>query len=412
MCSLRMILALVTGIALGCVGAYMIAPVHVDEPTIRPAREPQPAHVQRVADYSPEDREFLDSHIRAALEGHASQRDPQIISLLMNAYIFDHFTRKPYASGSSGVDLLRKGEAVCGGMVITLAEMLHAQKINCRLAYLVGGDVAHSMLEVQLPNDQNLLLDPYHGVAYLDQREDMRPMSLIQVRLAVADGRTDIAMVYNGNRTGNDVLSWYVPHGQQDRPMSDYELASFIRAHGAGLAHGGYVHRVVIELEPGTIHGSIGWTPGGEWPRPWTQIAVLQDENDQYISWAHQLGDNLSMGYRIRHTYRMHDLVPGQKYDLEVHFASAYTNPTISKTAVLNIHRAGDRKSGAHYDLGIVSPNLDAFEPHIIRHTFTARSEEETLLAELSGIGTICAISLQVSEPTDSPLHAGAASVQ
>lgn len=390
-----LVAAVLASVVTGGVTGYIIRSVSNSEPTIRP-RSPVTAHERRVAGYSAEDREVLDSHIRTALDGLEDSGDPLVIALALNAYTFDHFKRVSFATGISGVDLLERGEAVCGGMAITIAEMLHASGITNRLAYLVGGGVAHSMVEARLTGDERVLLDPYHGLAYLDSTVTRGPLSLEQVTSAVAAGRKDIVAVYDGHRTDGNIFAAYVPLGHQVRDMADYSLLSFEQAHGAGVSHAGYVHRVVLDLEPGMTLGSTEWKPDSKWPRPWTELSTLTGQDGEYISWAYQLGDNLSMGYRVRHTYRLSSLVAGNDYELAIHFAAAYAIPEISETPLLNIHRVDDRASGAHIDLGIVSPDLKVFDPHIARFTFTARHDVELFLAELSGIGTISAIGLQL----------------
>ena len=392
----RVLVAVVfVSVITGGVTGYMIRSVTNSEPTIR-LRSPIAAHERRVAGYSAEDRKVLDSHIRTALDGLEDSGDPLVIALALNAYTFDHFKRVSFATGISGVDLLERGEAVCGGMAITIAEMLHASDITNRLTYLVGGGVAHSMVEARLTGDERVLLDPYHGIAYLDSKVKHRPLSLEQVMSAVAAGRRDIVAVYDGHRADGNIFAAYVPLGNQVREMTDYSLLSFEQAHGAGVSHAGYVHRVVLDLEPGMTLGSTEWKPDSKWPRPWTELSTLKGQDGEYISWAYQLGDNLSMGYRVRHTYRLSSLVAGNDYELAIHFAAAYAIPEISETPLLNIHRVDDRANGSHIDIGIVSPDLKAFEPHVVLFTFTARHDVELFLAELSGIGTISAIGLQL----------------
>lgn len=341
----------------------------------------------RYSTYDSSEKSILSRHVAQAKIGLPPEPSEYEIAAAFNAYIYRNLKRADGASGKGTVDILTQGEAVCGGMVVTLAEMLYSVGIKSRFAFLVGGNAAHSMLEVSFNNNESGLFDPYHGIAYYDQ-ERHHPVSITQVESYIDEKimqpvlfvRKKAQPVFN---TREYLAANYSTHDTENRV--DYNFSQiFKRAHAAGIANTGLYTTINIMLEPKQFVGVRSWNRS-KGARPWTRIAQWKLANGEYLSWAYIMGQT-SLGYVVEHVYTLKGLKVGKKYSLILIVANAYKNDQ-------------GRTSGPAITLQPVAPFADAtfevlenrgfsddtYSPQIVRHTFTATKTEMVVIGQGTG---------------------------
>ncbi len=319
----------------------------------------------------------------------------------INAYLFQYLVRKERSGDTRAVDILRGRGAVCGGMVLTMAEMLYAAGYKSKYAYLVGGKAAHSMLEVAYPNGMKHLFDPYHGVLYFHPGTQ-RPVSLQGIETYIQSKKSPAMYAQRGNFLSPTVVQpiaslakgyTSTPH----RLLGGYSFPGiFTQARASGVANSGVATTIDIGLTPGQTIGATTWVPTPREPNPWTRLSLWRDTPTTYLSWAYVLG-NSSLGYKVQHELKMTRLRSGTNYTLEYFVVNAY--PGNTDTTELSMRLEG--KNGNSTTLLETSVSKKGYgrdgnvTPQVITFSFTATGNQMNF--RLSGTGDFVMMGIRLN---------------
>jgi hypothetical protein len=351
--------------------------------------------------YTDAQRQVILDHVAAALRnlpGGASEFEKVAA---INDYLYQYFHRQN-SNGAGGADYLTNGESICGGTVVSMAEMLYSQKIKSKYAYVYGGLVAHSMLEVFFSDGTRGLFDPYNGYLFYN-KELARPISITDILTGInLNEVTFYSSQPKQEITGeivplSDVFLSYLDHDTLDRDFDPVEL--FARMDGAGVANEGYKDYLEVALNPGEHIGEPAWTPESEAPNPWNTLAVWRKNNGDYLSWAYLLGQT-AHGYDVKHIYHLEGLTPGQRYTLRHYLVRGYLSVNDTNDGpVITIQPISPFQPGQFSGLEAFNiPLDDRFTPRVHDFTFEAQAAQADFIYDVSGIIIVAAIEL-ISEP-------------
>src|SRR3546814_691421 len=239
---------------------------------------------RRFESYSAAQTAVIETHVQRALSGLSDDASEFDKAAAMNAYIYATVERKAFAGTGSRAQVLADRAGVCGGMVVSLAEMLHSVGIKSRLAYTIGGKAAHSMLEVYFSDGAQGLFDPYHGIAYYDA-ETKRPVSILSISEYISQGKAPVSYVQRAATPMRSFAETYAATDEAGR--TDYAYPDiFTHAEQRGIANSGFVNTIHIELRPGDLIGIRDWAASSDTPYPWTHLSLWQSKPGYYLSWA------------------------------------------------------------------------------------------------------------------------------
>ncbi|WP_161539353.1 transglutaminase-like domain-containing protein [Hyphobacterium indicum] len=341
----------------------------------------------------------VSSHVEKALAGLKSSASLYDRAAALNAYVHLTIERISGSTANNASEVLQSGAAVCGGMAMTLREMLRKIGLHAEYAYTYGGAVAHSMVEVSFTEDVHGLFDPYHGVAYYSHEEG-RPLSIFDLeQKAPVDPEPIFYVRRSANR--NEPLSRanvYSDHDEDGRSDFNYP-AIFSEADGVGRANSGFVSFVNIHLEPGDILGDPAWMlPDSISPNPWSVLASWQYPSGRYLSWAYLMGQT-SLGYRVEHLYTLRKLVPGRLYRLRLWIASAYSNKNGANIApALTLHLTEQNAKSFRMALKEKGYPSETFKPQTVDFAFYAGRDTLTIIGSATGELVLQAIKLEPEE--------------
>lgn len=376
--------------------------ITADQPAFVPPFKPTQDFEIRVANYKPAELEFLFEHIDLALSKLPEDASEFEKVAAINDYLYQYLLVEVNATGDNAIDVLSQEHAICGGVILTMSEMLYAIGVKSKYAYIYGGLGAHSMVEVFFSDGTRGLFDPTYGLLYYNPTTH-QPISIFDIFENVELSRhayytTHPKQNINGQITPlSDIFTAYADKdiigGRifSGSPMDPYAI--FSAAEGGGVANEGVANFIEVELHPGTLLGEKEWTPDGEWPLPWGKLAAWQREDGTYLSWAYQMGQTL--GYDIKHVYTLTNLEPGKTYTLRHYLARAYPavnsdlpGPTIT---IQQIHPFGFTR---YKNLDYIDIPFDAFEAYSSDLVFKAADDQMTFVFDVSGTVIITAIEL------------------
>lgn len=269
-------------------------------------------------------RKILRDHLTRALaklKPTASEFDR---AAALNAYLHLTLVRTNGATAASSAQVLQSGQAVCGGMSLTLKDLLTEAGIRAEYAFTIGGHVAHSMVEAFFSDGLRGLFDPYHGVAYFD-RNLGNPVSIVELRGYLGSGENPVMYVRRSAPVEPPftLKSVYSETDMDNRIDYDFEDL-FTNIDGLGVANSGFLSHVNIALTPGECVGNPGWkAPTEAEPRPWSRLSTWTRKEGGRLSWAYLLG-TISMGYLVHHVYTLTGLERGKQYKLLLKVSNAY----------------------------------------------------------------------------------------
>lgn len=284
-------------------------------------------------------RKILREHLSTALAGLEPETSEFARAAALNAYLHLTLVRTNGATASNSVDVLRSGQAVCGGMALTLKDLLNEAGIRAEYAFTIGGHVAHSMVEAFFSDGLRGLFDPYHGVAYFDRVRE-NPVSIVELRDYIANG-THPVMYVRRSAAAEPPFTLDSVYSEKDMDSRiDYDFEDlFTNIDGLGVANSGFLSHVNITLAPGEHVGNPAWTePTDTEPRPWTNLSMWTRKEGGRLSWAYLLG-TISMGYLVHHVYTLSGLEKGKQYRLLIKVANAYmTRDSKAPAPALTLH--------------------------------------------------------------------------
>ncbi len=366
---------------------------------------PRQVFEKAFATYNEKQRSTILAHVERALTKLPEGASPLEKAAAINTYLYQYFRRAHLAKGANGVELLQSGEAICGGAVATMAEMLYAIGVKGKYAYAIGGNAAHSMMEVFFDDGTQGLFDPYHGVLYLD-REKAQPLSIIDINNNLEEyaRRPPVMFTAHGKATTPSgvvpmasLSAAYTPTDRFGR--TDYDFVKlFNKADSVGVANSGLSSFVNIELRPGDVIGRKSWKQSHTEPRPWTKLAMWEREPGDYLSWAYMLGDS-ALGYTVKHVYTMRGLDRGRNYLLELYIATAYGQPDSDvANAVVSVQPTAPFGKTRHLEVKPGGYVPDNFVPRRLEIPFRAEASEVVFVLDAHGILTLSGIELERGE--------------
>lgn len=270
--------------------------------------------------------DVVSTHIKTIREWVPSAQTSFEKAAAICAYLYNYLERHNGATGNTAAEILNSKKAVCGGMTLSMRELLAEEGIESRYAFTYGRQAAHSMIEAKISSHGYALFDPYHGVAYC---EDLKEKHLDIGKIS-AFFKTDPSPLFYVKKIENFSQPQTLEEIYERSPSferKDFEFPKiFLDTDGWGVAHSGFLSHIDILLTPGTAHGMQNWETLPEeerTDRPWNALALLELSPNVRLSWAYMLGFSGS-GYIIQHNYFLQELVPSHRYRLELKIANAY----------------------------------------------------------------------------------------
>jgi hypothetical protein len=346
---------------------------------------------KRYDSYTEKDKNIIAEHTQKALSGVGSKADELQKVAVINDYIYQYLIMKNNLGGCP--KLLSDGYAICGGDVVCMAEMLYRIGIKSKFAYLLGvpKQGAHSLLEVYFKNGDEGLFDPTFGVFWYDERK-RRTIPMLELIENPSLVRTTLFKSKHQKRkntleTVKISKGYLASYGQQpyySKDTNDYYLI-FSQRTGGGIANEGMSTFVKVTLEPGVVLGKNSWKPadGG---KPWSALSLLQDKNKHYISWAYMIGQ--TMGYDIKHIYRLNHLQPNTRYKLILYYSRAYNN------TILSIQFINSQLPTFYKKVQNVEFYPARYKSSMLKIDFTAQASDDDVLIDAKGIMIINAMEL------------------
>lgn len=368
-----------------------------------PVNTVEPNYIKRIRHYTNEERKFVEYQAKAAVKNLPAVADERLKAAAVNHYIYNFFTRQNWAGANNAYEALKSEVAVCGGMVITMSEMLYFLGIESRLSYAIGGHAAHSMVEAYFSDGTSAAYDPYNGVIYMD-KETGKILSLFEAIEKTKSRETNLLYVKTQrNRNGSPIPMASLENGYTIKNpgnrgrFTETMIAEF---YNYGIQSSGFVDFIDIPLKPGDVLGEIEWSrENSRYPKPWLALGGLKGKDDRYLSWAYILGFT-GLGYRVQHLYKLENLEIGGKYSLNVYVANAYLSmyerypagalPSVTIEPVEAVNMAPGR-----YTLQKGGANLNNYKPQVLSYKFVAKDDKTTLIAHAAGNLVISAIELR-----------------
>lgn len=347
--------------------------------------------------YSPKKGgDVVKQHLERALSGLSKAASAYDRAAALNAYVHLSLERANGSSAQTADEVLREGKAVCGGMALTLRELLSRIGLESEYAYTYGGLAAHSMVEVVFDAETSGLFDPYHGLAFYDNARN-RPVSIHDIGQYAAKGMVPI--YYVKRASGDDtILTRETAYTSTDEDARiDFQWPDlFTRADGLGLAHSGSASFSNIELRPGETLGAAEWcSPTNQEPKPWSLLAGWRRRSGEFMSWAYLLGES-ALGYRVEHAHGLSGLVPGRRYRLDLQIANSYWSPDeryFQPTVTLRMVQPFGPFSFTRLELRGYNAGKP-YRPQVASLEFEASSETATVIGSATGEIVIQSISL------------------
>lgn len=346
------------------------------------------------------ERNEIDIHLERALSGLPARASAYDKAAAINAYVHLYLKRVQGSTARTADEVLKSGEAVCGGMSLVMIEMLKATGLRAEYAFTHGGLAAHSMVEVIFTDTLHGLFDPYHGLAFYSLAE-RRPLSIQEItRFADADP-APVFYVRRSCDTAEPLIRETVYSEIDEDGRRDFKFPElFTGADGVGLANSGFVSFIHFDIKPWNVFGNEFWVrPSDDAPRPWSKLSELQRASGAYISWANLLGQT-SLGYRVAHVYALDGLNAGQDYELELRVANAYSNNgRDGQRPSITLHPAVPSGRSSFIPLDIRGYRSDdVYSPQLAKIAFTASNAQMTFLAAATGDIVLQSISLVESD--------------
>ncbi len=339
---------------------------------------------KRYASYTLAEKKVIVNHVNKAW----SRLDRGATSLeriaAINAYLYQYLVRRSFSGNTRGVEVLRSRYAVCGGMVLTMAEMVYAAGYRARYAFTVGGLAAHSMLEVYYPNGTHSLFDPYHGAMYVIPKS-LRPVSLFDVPKYFKSKQPPVLLVQKvfpktlAQATVTPMSDIRRTYGTTvPAKVKDFRFPEiFTKSLAWGVANSGVATVIPIKLKPRQAVGKTAWAKSSKEPNPWTALSLWKTKAQGYLSWAYKIGDT-SQGYRIQHSLELQKLIPGRKYTIQYFISHSVSAKTLAVPSI-SIRRAGSVKTPGKFKLSVrPNRNTSAFIPQVASYTFKATADTAT----------------------------------
>lgn len=346
---------------------------------------------KRYDSYSEAEKSIVLEHVQKALSGIGLDAEELEKAAAINDYIYQYLMLKDNMGGCA--KLLNDGYALCGGAVVCMGEMLYSVGIKSKFAFLLGipGQGAHSLLEVFLNDGSRGLFDPTFGMFWFD-RDSKRTVSMMELLKTPSLCNTRLFKSQHKKRetdmdpikVSTGYLSTYSLQMNYSEEYYD-PYACFSQRKGGGVANEGLRTYLKIDLSPGLILGNKDWEPkeGGE---PWSDLSLLKDKDNRYISWAYMLGQ--TMGYDVKHIYYLHNMREGNRYSLDIHYCRAYEDTTVSVQFIEAQIPTSYRK--------IQNRDFDPlnFKSSTLSIGFAAAGKTDSVLVDANGIMIIHAIEL------------------
>jgi len=345
---------------------------------------------KRYDSYTKQEKEFIKTHIDKALSKIGYDADEFDKVAAINDYVYQYFIHKNNYGGA--VKLLKDGYAICGGDVLSMAEMLYSIRIKSKYAFLLGIPIqgAHSLLEVYFKDGNRGLFDPTFGIFWYDPKAK-RPVSIMELLEDPSICNTTLYKSnYSKRKTVNDPMVVYVDVTKTYSRRIDYKennykpCECFSKRTGGGVANEGLSTFVQIPLKPGTVLGEKTWSENSA--PPWSTLSVLRDKNGNYISWAYMIGQ--TMGYDIKHIYNLSGLRPKKRYVLRLYYSKAYDETILSiwflNSSIPTLYRKIDK----------LSFDSRSFSPGLVEIMFGASKSDMNVLLNSRGIIILNAIEL------------------
>ena len=245
--------------------------------------------------YSGEQRKIIEHHALRAVSNLEDAENKVLIALAVSHYTFNYVNATPAPKSKNGVDVMQTREANCGGSISMASDMLNFLGIKSIPVYGVGGvQFAHSMLEVVIPEQANILIDPFAGVAFTKNGLYLS----FEKALEFSQDKTVVPLYALPQRDKEaqpipltDVDSSYskVKNEKTRLPSSTQELGHYYLAGHkiSGVAGCGQIDTVFIKVQPGDVFGEPGWK--SRKVRPYQALAQSKDQNGNKVGWAHML---------------------------------------------------------------------------------------------------------------------------
>ncbi len=357
------------------------------------------------AGYTHAQRQLIQAKVRLALSRLPAHASDFSKAAALTSFVHQWVHRKGGQDTQDGYDVLVSRYAVCGGMTVTLAEMLLAAGIPSQHFFELGGtNPAHSMLEAQFRDGTRGILDPYYGVVYYDLKLQ-RPVGVADLPHYLAS-RAPCTLICKQGNYGS------VPaHDPPLRPMQtllgSYRVATSdahdnfsypaVFTHSAQwhLAYDGLPVIVNVPLKPGSLLGRTTWHPSAREPKPWSDLDSTTLDGGESLSWAYVLGSN--GGVQVQHVYNLSHLIVGKQYRLTLAVANAGTLPDLAPTPAVTLQGAGQSEVStlqpAFWQTG------QPYQPQAVTLDFTAQARTATVQGSALGNLVLAGIDLQ-AHPT------------
>ncbi len=357
--------------------------------------------------YSIKERAVVDKAAKHAISRLKDDSDEFMVAAAINQYVYSYFTKKNWAGGNSAYEALTSAQGNCGGMTLSLAEMLHSRGIASRLAYGIGGEPAHSMVEATFSNGKSGLFDPYNGTLYVE-KGSLEPVSIFDIKKKMRAGQVD---TYFSIRTKDDngkaipmaaFEDVYSLDDKEDPAKRGLYYAERILGYKTlGVQNSGALDVIDINLKPGELIGHKEFSATAAEPKPWLKLGTHEYKNEDgsidHLSWAYMLGYT-GTGYRIQHMCYLNELEAGKTYKLTLYVVNGYRSPwehTIKgDPAVITLKQVMPCGDSVAFPIANRVVDYHHFTPQIISTTCKATSEQACILVHGSGNITLCGIEL------------------
>ncbi|MBI5740655.1 MAG: transglutaminase domain-containing protein [Nitrospirae bacterium] len=337
-------------------------------------------------DLTSKEKKVVNSHVDRALSLLPPKPGELEIAAAINDYVYQYYIRKD--NNGTTAKMLTEGHASCGGAAVTMAEMLYSVNIKSRLAYLVGipNQGSHSLVEVYFTNGTSGLFDPTYGILWYD-KENNRPVSILKL---LSDPQLSNLFLYKSiNKKRQELKDAVNPSQgflqtyQNKRSYKEQYYDPYLcfrQRSGGGVAGDDYKTFVKIPMEPGVLYGDKDGSSNVV--TPWNKLALLQNKEGKYISWAYMLGEVAD--YSVSHIYQFSKLITGNSYNLSLYYAEA--NASILSIQILNGHRRGQENDSTFYhQIEKLDYKKDIREIRKIDIPFTAESQDVRIIIATEG---------------------------
>lgn len=298
-----------------------------------------------------------------------------------SAYVHRHVRRIHQSVAESGAEVLERGEGVCGGMVLAARDLAAEFGLRGDLAYALGGDVAHSMLQVEASSGP-VLLDPYHGLVFIDPKSGAG-LGIDETVAAAERGESPVLYVRRQQEGALDLANAYAVTDEDERVDFAFPR-NFLGLDGYGLAGSGFTDIIEIDLPLGRTLGAPDWRePRENEPHPYSALAHERKPDGAHLSWAYILGSTAN-GYNVQHAYRVTGLSPGSPFVLSFYFANAYGKGQDAPVITYRQLTGGRGKVNARLEHTNRRAD-DPFEPQVVQARFVSDSTESLIATHAWG---------------------------